>query len=75
MLFTAATFAQQTETEIENETAQEQTNLGTKVGSITVGAYLPIAFGENFVNDGMDLKTGAQAQLKLNVLGDFWPFW
>lgn len=72
LLFTAATFAQQTETEIENETAQEQTNLGTKVGSITVGAYLPIAFGENFVNDGMDLKMGAQAQLKLNVMGDFY---
>ncbi len=72
LLFSATTFAQQTETETEKNTNQEQHTSGTKVGSITVGAYLPIAFGENFVNDGMDLKMGAQMQLKLNVLGDFY---
>lgn len=72
LLFSAATFAQQTETKTEKESTQEQQTSGTKVGSVTVGAYLPIAFGENFVNDGMDLKMGAQVQLKLNVLGDFY---
>jgi hypothetical protein len=70
LLFSAVTFAQ--ETEPENDTNQEQQTTGSKVGSVTVGAYLPIAFGENFVNDGMDVKMGAQAQLKLNILGDFY---
>ncbi|SRX75476.1 hypothetical protein AEQU3_02471 [Aequorivita antarctica] len=70
LLCSAATLAQQTET--EKDPNQEQTVSGSKVGSITLGAYLPIALGENFVNDGMNLKMGAQAQLKLNVLGDFY---
>lgn len=72
LLFSAVTFAQQTETETETNTTQEQQSSGSKVGSITVGAYLPMAFGENFVNDGMDLKMGAQVQLKLNIFGDFY---
>src|SRR5690606_21917906 len=38
----------------------------------TVGAYVPIAFGENFVNNGMKLRFGGQAQLKLNVLEGFY---
>lgn len=70
LLFSTVAFAQ--ETEPENDTNQEQQTTGSKVGSVTVGAYLPIAFGENFVNDGMDVKMGAQAQLKLNILGDFY---
>lgn len=72
LFFSAVSFAQQIETEREKDKNQEQTHSGTKVGSVTVGAYLPIAFGENFVNDGMDLKMGVQVQLKLNVLGDFY---
>ncbi|MDN3723831.1 hypothetical protein QRD02_05515 [Aequorivita sp. SDUM287046] len=72
LLISAASFAQQPETETQTETTQFPPNAGTKVGSITVGAYLPIAFGDNFVNEGMDLKMGAQVQLKLNVLGDFY---
>ncbi len=72
LFLSAVTFAQQTDTETKKETSQEQKVSGNKIGSITVGAYLPVAFGDNFVHDGMDLKTGAQAQLKLNVFGDFY---
>ncbi|MBK5212368.1 MAG: hypothetical protein JJE55_01755 [Flavobacteriaceae bacterium] len=70
LLFSAVSFAQQTEN--EKNINQEQQNSGSKVGSITVGAYVPISFVHNFVNDGMDLKTGAQVQLKLNILGHFY---
>lgn len=72
LLFSSASFAQQTDVEVEKNINQKQNDSGSKVGSITVGAYVPIAFGNNFVNDGMNLKLGAQTQLKLNVLGDFY---
>lgn len=67
LFLSALSFAQQPETE-----TSQPTSSGTKVGSLTVGAYMPMAMGDNFVNDGMDLKMGAQVQLKLNVLGDFY---
>ncbi|MGO3182192.1 MAG: hypothetical protein ACTIJ9_05100 [Aequorivita sp.] len=72
LLFSVASFSQQSETETEKDTNQEQNIDGKKFGSITVGAYVPIAFGKNFVNNGMNLKVGAQTQLKINVLEDFY---
>lgn len=70
LFISTITFAQQTEDNVEPETSQKQT--GRKIGSITFGPYMPISFGDNFVNNGMDLKIGAQFQMKLNVLKDFY---
>ena len=73
LLFSAVSFAQENEVETEQRTDQEQKDVsGKKIGSVIVGAYIPISFGGNFVNDGMNLKMGAQAQLKLNVFENFY---
>src|SRR5690554_470036 len=63
--------AQQVETDVEAtvETAQSKSR---KLGSITFGPYIPITFGNNFVNNGMDIKTGAQLQMKVNFLQKFY---
>lgn len=38
-----------------------------KVGSIIVGAYIPIVFGDNFVNNGMDLSPGVKIAFRVNT--------
>jgi len=38
-----------------------------KVGNIIIGAYLPISFGDNFLNNGMDLSAGAKVVFKVNT--------
>lgn len=71
LFISSISFAQQTETNSQDE-KQTQQHTGRKIGSITFGPYVPISFGDNFVNNGMDLKIGAQFQMKLNVLKDFY---
>lgn len=58
--------AQQTETNVETE-SQPQQQTGHKVGNIIIGAYFPISFGDNFVNNGMDLKGGGKFVFKVNT--------
>lgn len=66
LLISSATFAQQTDT-VEKEVDAT----GHKVGNIIIGAYFPIAFGNNFVNNGMDLKGGGKFVLKVNTYKTF----
>ncbi|QQX76623.1 MULTISPECIES: hypothetical protein [Aequorivita] len=66
LFISTTTFAQEThseETEIEEN--------GHKVGNVIIGAYFPIAFGDNFVNNGMDLKGGGKIALKVNTYKTF----
>ena len=57
-----ATFAQETViTEYDDEDERH------KVGNILVGAYIPISFGDNFVNKGMDLSPGAKIVFKVRT--------
>lgn len=46
--------------------------IGKKRGSILIGPYIPIAFGDNFVSQGMDMKVGAQFQMKINIRQKFY---
>lgn len=66
LAITSATIAQETEN-TETETQQEAEGPGKNIGSITVGPYFPIAFGDNFVNEGMDLKLGARLSFKVDT--------
>ena len=66
LFISTATFAQETISE-EIETEEK----GHKVGNIIVGAYFPIAFGDNFVNHGMDLKGGGKIALRVNTYETF----
>lgn len=54
------------------ETTQKSDGPGKNIGSITLGPYFPIAFGDNFVTEGMKLKTGARLSLKFRALNDFY---
>lgn len=65
VLISSTLVAQQTET--TPETQPEQEDSGSRVGSVIVGAYLPIAFGDNFVTNGMDLSLGAKVAFKVNA--------
>lgn len=38
-----------------------------KIGNIILGAYIPSVFGDNFVNNGMDLSPGAKIAFKVNT--------
>ncbi len=68
LLLSLATFAQEKAT----DTIQKPETKGRKVGNVTIGAYVPIAFGDNYVNNGMDLKPGARFAFKINILQDFY---
>ena len=70
LFISTITFAQQTETNLETE-SQAQKQTGHKIGNILIGAYFPIAFGNNFVNEGMDLKGGGKIVLKVNTYKTF----
>src|SRR5690606_14411904 len=56
-------FAQQPDSEVENEVDEP----GHKIGNIIIGPYFPIAFGDNFENQGMDLSGGTKLVLKVNT--------
>jgi len=60
-------FAQQPDPEVENEVDEP----GHKIGNIIIGPYFPIAFGDNFVNQGMDLNLGAKMSLRVNTYKTF----
>lgn len=62
LIVTTATLAQDTET--PQETPRKS---GKNIGSIVIGPYVPIAYGANFVNNGMDTKIGAQFSFKVNA--------
>lgn len=66
LLISSAVFAQQTDSE-----EKEDDDPGHKVGNIIIGAYFPIAFGNNFVNNGMDLKGGGKFVFKVNTYKTF----
>ena len=68
LIISVTSFAQQSDTEKEAEANEDK---GHKVGNILVGAYFPIAFGDNFVNQGMDLSGGAKLVLKVNTYKTF----
>jgi uncharacterized membrane protein len=69
LAISSATIAQETENpqNPETEVEQETKGPGKNIGSIAIGPYVPIAFGDNFVNNGMDLKLGARLSFKVNV--------
>src|SRR5690606_5912830 len=60
-------FAQQPDSEIKEEVEEP----GHKVGNIIIGPYFPIAFGDNFVNQGMDLNFGGKFALRVNTYKTF----
>lgn len=66
LFISSVTFAQQI-----NSEEKEVGDTGHKVGNIIIGAYFPIAFGNNFVNNGMDLKGGAKFVFKVNTYKTF----
>jgi hypothetical protein len=72
LVITSATYAQETETEQTTETNQETKASGRKVGSVTMGAYVPFVFGDNFVNNAIDIGAGARISVKINALEDFY---
>lgn len=69
LAISSATMAQETENQQnpETETAQENNGQGKNVGSVVIGPYFPLAFGDNFVNNGMDLKLGLRLSFKVNT--------
>ena len=71
LIISSTVAAQETEI-IEIETNQESTETFKNIGNITIGPYFPIAFGENFVNEGMNTKVGARLSFKFSVLKDFY---
>ncbi|WP_026449783.1 hypothetical protein [Aequorivita capsosiphonis] len=54
------------------ETSQDSIKPGKDVGSIVIGPYFPVSFGDNFVNNGMDLKLGARISFKVNAYKGFY---
>lgn len=74
LVISSATIAQETKDSEnpETETEQEANESGKEIGSIVIGPYLPIAFGDNFVNNGMDLKMGARLSFKVNAYQGFY---
>lgn len=66
---TLAGFSQENETQV-NPNPEAETNVertGKNIGNIVLGPYFPIAFGDNFVNNGMETKTGARIAFKVNA--------
>lgn len=61
--------AQETTDKTENETQEQK---GKNIGSISIAPYLPYAFGDNFVANGLDLKMGARLSFKVNAFQDFY---
>lgn len=74
LIISSTVAAQETENteNIKTETQQESNGSGKNIGNITVGPYFPIAFGNNFVNEGMNTKIGARLSFKFSVLKDFY---
>ena len=66
LFISAITFAQ--EPDVDKEEIDEP---GPKVGNILIGAYFPISFGNNFVNNGIDLKAGGKLVFKVNTYKTF----
>ncbi len=67
-LFISSTaFAQQTET-----TKIDSLGPGKNIGNISFGPYFPIAFGDNFANNGLDLKMGARFSFKIKTTKDIY---
>ncbi len=73
LLISSAIVAQETQTTEKSENIdQEQVVKGKNIGSISISPYLPIAFGDNFVTNGLDLKMGARFSFKVNAFQDFY---
>jgi hypothetical protein len=74
LVFSTAVVAQETggTENTETTTQQDQKGPGRNVGNIEFGPYFPIAFGDNFVTNGMDLKMGGRLSLKVNAFKDFY---
>lgn len=71
LLISTLGFSQDTETQIETETQMEETP-SRKFGNISIGAYVPIAFGDNFVSNGMDLNTGVKFSFKVHIVDNIY---
>ncbi|WP_310993926.1 hypothetical protein [Aequorivita marina] len=74
LLISTIVSAQETQdTEEQKTKTQEESQApGKNVGSIALGPYFPIAFGDNFANNGMDLKMGARFSFKVNAYQGFY---
>lgn len=74
VLISSTIIAQETETIdlSENKTEQNSLGPGKNIGNISIGPYIPIAFGDNFVTNGLDLKMGARLSFKFNAVKDFY---
>jgi uncharacterized membrane protein len=74
LAITSAAIAQETETPANTtiENPKETDKSGKNVGNIVIGPYVPIAFGDNFVNNGMDTKLGARFAFKINAYKGFY---
>ena len=71
LFFPMVGMAQQPQTTSETSTENFRP-VGKKRGSILLGPYVPIAIGDNFVSEGMDLKGGAQFQMKVLIKQKFY---
>lgn len=74
LIFSSTIVAQETGKTENTETnkQQETKGPGKNIGNIVIGPYFPIAFGDNFVNNGMDLKLGGKFAFKVNAFHDFY---
>lgn len=62
LLLSPVVFAQTTNNEIETS------KKGRDVGSLSLGVYIPIAIGDNFVANNLDLGAGARLAVKFNII-------
>lgn len=71
ILISSTTTAQEKEI-TENQIQQETLGPGKNIGNISMGLYVPIAFGDNFASEGLDLKMGARLSFKFTAMKDFY---
>ncbi|MBT0608227.1 hypothetical protein [Aequorivita echinoideorum] len=70
-LFLATSSFSQTENNtlpIQDNSEEEIENEPHRIGTISMGAYLPIAFGDNYVNNGIEVNGGIRFTFKVNTL-------
>lgn len=73
LLVSSTLFAQEEENiKSFGNTTQEEVKKAKNIGNISLSPYLPIAFGDNFVTNGLDLTLGARLSFKINAYQDFY---
>lgn len=79
LMFSFTSLAQENQPIPETEKTQEEEKPSRKFGNINLGLYTPIAFGDNFVNNGMNLKPGIKFSFKVHIvenifIGNYFSF-